>query len=165
MNPRVASFLAAGVVFVLDQVTKVEVRNRISDWDRIDIIPHFFRIIHTENKGAAFGVLAEATSEWRTFFLIGLSLVITGFIVSLLWQPSRGGLRDTLLLRSGLALVLGGAVGNLFDRIVLGGVTDFLEFYQGAWTFPAFNVADSAITVGAAFLIIDLWRNRRREAR
>jgi signal peptidase II len=163
MKARIASFALSAVIVVLDQASKIWIRNNVSDWDRLEIVPGFFRIIHTENRGAAFGVLAEASSEWRTFFLIGLSMLVMVLIGALLWQPSRGGLADTSLLRTGLSLILGGAVGNLYDRIALGGVTDFLEFYRGAWAFPAFNVADSAISVGAGLLILDLWRHRKKE--
>jgi signal peptidase II len=85
------------------------------------------------------------------------------FITTLLLHPARGGLISTGVLRFGLALVLGGALGNVYDRVLVGSVTDFLEFYFGQYQFPAFNVADSAITIGAGLLLLDMWRGHRHE--
>lgn len=153
--------LSAGV-FLTDRITKNVIRAQVSPWDNIAVIPGFFSIVHTENRGAAFGLFAESTSEWRTFFLIALALGVMLLIAGLLVQPWRGGLSSTPMLRAGLALVLGGATGNVCDRVVRGAVTDFLEFYFGAYQFPAFNVADSAITAGAGLLLLDMWLSRHR---
>jgi signal peptidase II len=84
------------------------------------------------------------------------------FITALLVQPARGGLHPTPMLRTGLALVFGGATGNVYDRVVRGAVTDFLEFYFGSYQFPTFNVADTAITIGAGLLLLDMWLTRHR---
>jgi signal peptidase II len=161
MKSRLWWLAIAVLVFVIDRATKRLIQSRVSFWDSYTVIPNFFSIVHTENRGAAFGMFAESASEWRSFVLIGLSLAVIGLIISILWRPMRGGMGDSAVLRAGLALVLGGALGNVYDRIVQGTVTDFLEFYFGAYIFPAFNAADSAITVGAVLLLIDMWRGHR----
>ena len=119
----------------------------------------WLRIIHTENPGAAFGILANGNRWLRGGILIGVSALVLAFVISALW-----GRRTTFTsapARFGLALILGGATGNLYDRIVHGTVTDFVEVYHGTWSFPAFNVADSAITVGAILLLFEVMRPRR----
>jgi signal peptidase II len=154
---RYAPFLIAAAIFLLDRITKLLIRSKVSFWDNITVIPRFFSIVHTENRGAAFGILSDSTSPLRPFFLIALSLGVMIFITVLLLKPGQGGLGSSWYLRIGLALVLGGAMGNVYDRVISGAVTDFLELYFGSYTFPAFNVADSAISVGAAFLLLDMW--------
>jgi signal peptidase II len=156
-------FLVSMAVFALDRLTKWLIRTHVSPWDNLPIIPGFFSIVHTENRGAAFGILSQSTSEWRTLLLIALSLAVMVFITMLLVQPARGGMASTLALRVGLALVLGGALGNVYDRVHTGAVTDFLEFYYRQYQFPAFNVADSAITTGAGLLLLDMWLGHRRK--
>jgi signal peptidase II len=160
---RISPFLMAIAVFIVDRITKLMIRERVGAWDNFVVIPRFFSIVHTENPGAAFGMFAESTSLLRPFFLVALALGVMAFITMLLLKPSRGGLTSTWSLRLGLSLVLGGAMGNVFDRIFRGTVTDFLEFYFGSYTFAAFNVADSAITIGACFLLIDLWLANHRQ--
>jgi signal peptidase II len=153
--PAVAAFSIA----VLDRITKIQIRHSLSDFDAIAVIHGWLRIVHTENPGAAFGVLADGNPLVRSVILIGVSAAVLLFVVWALW--SHGGSFATLLTRVGLSMILGGALGNLYDRIVHGTVTDFIEVYHGGWSFPAFNVADSAITVGAGLLLIDLLRPRR----
>jgi signal peptidase II len=144
--------LAAGVV-LLDRITKGIIKSNIGLWDRPrDVIPGFFDIVHTENPGIAFGLLADASGPWRNLLLIGFSIAVLAVI-------AHGA-----LLRSGLALVLGGAFGNLYDRIVNRTVTDFIEVHAGQHFFPAFNVADSAISVGAGLLLLDMWLTRERKS-
>ncbi len=163
MIDRFSPFVASAGIFALDRVTKVTIRDRVTPWDSYSVIPGFFNIVHTENRGAAFGLFAESSSEFRTVLLIALALGVMLFITALLVQPWRGGLVPTLTLRMGLALVLGGAMGNVYDRVLRGAVTDFLEFYAGSYVFPTFNIADSAITIGAGLLLIDIWRGRHRQ--
>ncbi len=163
MKARYAPFLIAAAVFLLDRATKLLVRSRLSFWDNITVIPNFFSIVHTENRGAAFGMFSDSTSPLRPFFLIVLAVGVAVFISTLLLRPQRSSLGDGLALRLGLACILGGALGNLYDRIVRGAVTDFLEFYFGSFTFWAFNIADSAITVGAGLLLLDMWRSHLRQ--
>ena len=159
MSPRAAAFAMAGGVAVLDRATKLVIRATVALWDQIPVIPGFFAIVHTENRGAAFGTFADAGPEWRSFALIGLAVAVMVALGSLLWQNGRG-VGDNPRARAAYALILGGAAGNVYDRIAQGAVTDFLEFNLGFTIFPAFNVADSAITIGAALLLLDLWRGR-----
>lgn len=157
---RFYPFAISAGVFIADRITKRLIRDHVSPWDNHTVIPGFFSIVHTENRGAAFGLFADSTSELRTFFLIALAVGVMLLITALLVQPSRGGLSGTAMLRTGLALVLGGATGNVFDRVLRGAVTDFLEFYFGSYQFPTFNIADTAITIGAGLLLLDMWRTR-----
>jgi signal peptidase II len=160
---RYVPFGISAGVFALDRLTKWIIETRVSAWDTHVVIPGFFQIVHTKNRGAAFGILADSAHEWRTFFLIGLSAAVMVFIATLLLQAMRGAASQHSLLRVALALVLGGALGNVYDRVVMGSVTDFLEFFLGEYRFPAFNVADSAITIGAGLLILDIWRARQHK--
>jgi len=129
-------------------------------WDFHPVIPNVFNIVHIENPGAGFGMLAESHSQWRVVFLVGVSVVVMTAIAIMLWRPRRAA--ETVLLRIGLALVFGGALGNLWDRVFTGTVTDFLQVFIGSYEFPSFNAADSAITIGAGLLLVDLWRTRRQ---
>jgi signal peptidase II len=164
MGQRLFPFaLAAGVV-VLDRITKWIIKTNISLWDRPrDVIPGWFNLVHTENPGIAFGLLADASGLWRNVLLIGFSCAVLVGISTVLLRGEQGGARGTIL-RSGLGLVLGGAFGNLYDRIVHGTVTDFIEVHAGPHYFPAFNVADSAISVGACLLLLDMWLTRERKS-
>lgn len=163
MISRYLPFLIAAAIFLLDRITKLAVRSRVTFWDNIPVINGFFSIVHSENRGAAFGMFSDSTSFLRPLLLIALSLGVMGFITVLLLKPGQGGLGSSWYLRAGLACVLGGAFGNVYDRLMRGAVTDFLEFYFGNYTFPAFNVADSAITVGACLLLIDMWRGHLKQ--
>jgi signal peptidase II len=156
---RLYAFSIAAGVFALDRITKLAVNAYISEWDTYTIIPGFFNLIHAENPGAAFSMFAQSPSEWRRFILILVSGAAAVLIATLLWRPGRLG--DTRLARTGLALVLGGSTGNLYDRIVHETVTDFLDAYAGTLHWPAFNVADSAITIGVALIILEMVRSHR----
>jgi signal peptidase II len=158
LNPatRLGPVVIAGLVGITDRLTKLEIQHSMSSYDSIDVIPGWLRIIHTENPGAAFGMLAEGNPLLRALILIGVSTVVSLFVAWALWSD-RSTLK-TWLTRFGLSLILGGACGNLYDRIVNQTVTDFIEVFHGSWFFPAFNVADSAITIGALCLLLDLWR-------
>ena len=160
MGKRVLPFAAAILVFVLDRITKNLIKADLSLWDSHTIIPGLFNIVHTENPGMAFGMLANLVSPWRNLILIGFSLLVLAIISAVLLR--MGGTDP--LVRMGLALVMGGALGNLFDRIVHGTVTDFVELHVGDHYFPAFNVADSAITVGACLLLLDMWYSKERKS-
>lgn len=161
---RRLAFGIAAMVVLLDRLTKLVIETSVPAWETYVVIPNFFNIVHTENRGAAFGLLADASAEWRSFVLVGLSVVVMVFVGSLLWQSARpgGGSRS---LKTGLALMLGGALGNLYDRLSEGSVTDFLQFYLGSYEWPAFNVADSAISIGAGLLLLDFLRHRKQPAR
>jgi len=159
MRHRLVPFLIAAVVVVLDRFTKGLIKTHFSAYDSITVIPGLFNIVHTENPGIAFGMLANASGPWRDILLIGFSAVVLIAISAMLLRPSTQ--RDSLL-RTAFAFILGGAFGNLYDRIVNGTVTDFVEVHAGQHYFPAFNVADSAITVGACLLLLDMWWAKER---
>ena len=162
MKMRTTPFVIAAAVFFLDRITKAMIKAHVSLWDEHVVIPRFFTIVHSENRGAAFSMFADSSAAFRTIFLIALSLAVMAFITMLLVRPVRGGSVSSPLLRAGLALILGGAAGNVWDRIVNGQVTDFLQFYFGSYQFAAFNVADSAITIGAGLLLLDMWLARQK---
>jgi signal peptidase II len=159
MNPRLRSSAIIIGVVTLDRITKLSIRQHFSPWDTTPIIRGFFNIVHAENPGAAFGFLSESTSPLRGFLLVGVSLAVMAIIGTMLFRPS---VQKTPLLETALALVFGGAAGNLWDRMFRGTVTDFLQFFFGAYEFPSFNAADSAITIGACLLLLDLWQNRAK---
>ncbi|MGI8958287.1 MAG: signal peptidase II [Bryobacteraceae bacterium] len=150
----------AVLVILADRLSKISIQRSMSLFDSLSIIPGWFRIVHTENPGAAFGFMAESNSYLRSAVLIGVSALVLVFVASALW--GRRSSFTSLGARLGLSFVLGGAVGNLYDRIVHGTVTDFIEVYHGDWYFPAFNVADSAISVGAILLLMDLLLHREK---
>ena len=155
MKARERSAAIIVAVVLVDRLTKLYIRSHFSLWDIYRIIPGFFNIVHTENPGAAFGMLSDSPSQWRGVLLVGVSLVVMAIIAVMLWRPV-----ESTLLQTGLALVFGGALGNIWDRMFRGTVTDFLQFFFGPYEFPAFNAADSAITIGAALLLFDLWKTR-----
>jgi signal peptidase II len=145
-------FLIALVVFTLDRYTKWVISHRLTMHDSITVIPGFFRIIHAENPGAAFGIFADSPSPWKIGLLILFSVIALFIVCALLWKASHAMTSTGI----GLALILGGAIGNLWDRIVSHRVVDFLLFYVGRYEWPAFNVADSAIVVGAGLLVLEI---------
>jgi signal peptidase II len=157
---RFKAYGLAAAVVILDRCTKWLVETYVSAMDTYRVIPGFFDIVHSENRGVAFGLFNDSSSEWRTTLLILLSLAAVIFVSAMLWRPDR-------LDRSsfwGLALILGGAAGNVLDRVVWGRVTDFLDFYLGSYHWHTFNIADSAIVVGSALLLLDLLRPKRQTA-
>ena len=157
---RLKAYGMAALVVALDRFTKWLVETHVSAMDTYRVIPGFFDIVHSQNRGVAFGIFNDSTSEWRTAMLIVLSVAAVIFVSAMLWRPER--LDRTS--RWGLALILGGAAGNVIDRIAWGQVTDFLEFYVGGYHWPTFNVADSAIVIGSGLLLVELLRPKRQAA-
>jgi signal peptidase II len=151
-SARATHFLLALFVVLLDRWTKRLVAARIAMYTHIQVIPGFFRITHTENTGAAFSLFADSPSHWKTAMLISFSVVAMIVVSVLLWKQSRA------LTMTGIALslILGGAVGNLWDRVASGRVVDFLLFYVKTYQWPVFNLADSAIVVGASVLVLEI---------
>lgn len=137
------------VVLVLDQWTKGWAEAALRMYQPVEVLP-FFNLTLAYNEGAAFSFLAGA-GGWQRWFFAGIALIAS--VVILVWLV-RG--RDTRMVAAALALILGGALGNLWDRLALGHVVDFLDFHWAGYHFPAFNIADSAITVGAALIILDM---------
>ena len=142
------------VLIVLDQLTKLWIVGAFQYGEGLPLTP-FFNLVYARNSGAAFSFLAGA-GGWQRFFFIGIALVASFLILHLLRKHAqeRG-------FCFALSLILGGALGNLIDRVRFGYVIDFLDFYYAGYHFPAFNVADSAITVGAAWLIWDSLKNAK----
>jgi signal peptidase II len=138
------------LVIGLDQLTKWVIIKWVDLYDKVPV-NSFINITHQRNTGAAFSFLANAAG-WQRWFFIVLGVTVSCVIVVWLWRIRREG---QVVLSAGLSLVLGGAIGNVIDRIIHGYVIDFIQVLILGWPFPSFNVADSAITVGAAFLIFD----------
>ena len=141
--------LIALAVLVFDRLTKWLVVRNIALDDAVSIIPGLFRLTHLENTGAAFSLFAESPSPFKTVLLVAISVAALIIVALLLWMRRRDFNATTLAL----SLIMGGALGNLWDRLMEGKVTDFLDFYIGAHHWPPFNVADSAIVVGALLLL------------
>jgi signal peptidase II len=159
-DARGKAYAAALLVFAADRLTKWLIETRVSFSETRPVISGFFDIVHSENRGVAFGIFNDSTSEWRSTILLVISAAAVVMISLMLWR-TRALERLTI---SGLALVLGGAAGNVFDRLMWGRVTDFLSFYIGPYQWPTFNLADSAIVIGSGLLILDLLRQRRQPA-
>ena len=152
-SARATHFLLALFVVLLDRWTKRLVAAHIGMYAHgIQIIPGFFRITHTENTGAAFSLFADSPSHWKTAMLISFSVVAMIVVSVLLWKQSRARTMTGIAL----SLILGGAVGNLWDRVASGRVVDFLLFYVKSYQWPVFNLADSAIVVGASLLVLEI---------
>src|SRR5581483_7735453 len=155
------TFGVAAAVFSIDRATKWLIETKVSVMDSYTIIPGFFDIVHSQNRGVAFGLFHEGASAARTLLLGGLSLVAILVIAGMLWRTGQMDNRTAW----GLALILGGAAGNVFDRLMWGRVTDFLELYVRDFHWPTFTMADTAIVVGSGLLLIDLFKPRREAAR
>jgi signal peptidase II len=152
-HPAAWLWLSVAII-ALDQATKFLVTRFLELYERVEVLPVLdFTLLH--NTGAAFSLLAGA-SGWQRWFFVVLASAVSLMLVVWLWRLPRGH----RLIAIALALVLGGALGNLIDRVRHGFVVDFIHVHWGAAYFPAFNVADSAITVGAALLILDAFRQR-----
>lgn len=147
----------AAVIVLLDQITKWVVWQKFTLHETLYVTP-FFNLVHVHNRGAAFSLFADE-SGWQRGFFITVAIVASVWVVWLLRRHPQ----QTLFCLA-LGLILGGAIGNLIDRVWLGAVIDFIQVHYGGWYFPAFNVADSAITMGAACLIGDgLWPQKSPE--
>lgn len=149
----------SALVVVLDQASKYWFEHNLSLYEQIVVIPDLFSWTLAYNKGAAFSFLADQ-GGWQRWFFALIALGVSAVLVVWLQRLKS----HERLLAVGLALVLGGALGNLYDRVVLGHVVDFiLVHWQDRWFFPAFNLADSAITVGAGILILDMFINKKEQ--
>jgi signal peptidase II len=152
----------AALVVVADRMSKSWIEAHVDEWRIINVIPGLFQIVHTRNTGIAFGMFQGRDGQGSPL-LLAFTLAVIAFLGWMLWSSIRPGSTDHWTNRFGLGLVLGGAAGNLHDRIRWGSVTDFLDFYLGTSHFPVFNLADSAITVGAGLLILGIWLARPAE--
>jgi signal peptidase II len=157
MSRALRWFAVAAAIVVADQITKWLVLARFAPGERLELTG-FMNLVLVFNKGAAFSFLADAPG-WQTPLLVAFALGAAVLVSVLLVRDSSRG-----LYCAGLAFILGGAVGNVIDRLRFGHVVDFLDLHAGGWHWPAFNVADSAITVGAVLLILDGFRHHERRA-
>lgn len=157
-----AYFIVIILVIIADQATKALVIDSLTLYESREIIPGFFNLVYVTNPGAAFSLFADVDAPWRHYFFLGIgSAALVGLTVAH-WK-----LRKVHSLYSWpLALIAGGAAGNLIDRVRFGAVIDFLDFYLGNHHWPAFNIADSAICVGVGlFLLINIFESRIQELR
>ena len=138
------------LIIAADQATKWAIIEWVPLYGKVPI-NFFVNVTHQQNQGAAFSFLADQ-SGWQRWFFVVLATAVSGVMIAWLWRIRQEG---PIVLMAGLSFVLGGAIGNLIDRAMMGYVTDFIQVWFGSWAFPSFNVADSAITVGAVLLIID----------
>lgn len=146
-------------VIVLDQFTKILTVNNFALYESLEIIPGFFNLTYLTNKGAAFGFLAGVEAAWRHyFFLILASIALVLLVVA--WFRLR---KEHRFYGPALALIAGGAIGNVIDRVRLGAVVDFLDFYVAGYHWPAFNVADSAIFVGVFLFLLSNYLEERQK--
>lgn len=145
----------AALIVLLDQLSKITM-SRLLAYGQSEYLTSFFNLVMVYNKGAAFSFLADS-GGWQRWFFSALALSVSLFIV---WMLNRNA--NQRMFCWSLSLILGGAVGNLIDRLVHGHVIDFLDFHVGGWHWPAFNVADAAITIGAALFVLDELRRVNR---
>jgi signal peptidase II len=157
---RVVHFGIAAVVLLLDQMTKWLIVKWLPLYTVIVVIPHVFSITHVFNRGAAFSMFDKGASRATTLALVFFSLVVIVVLLRILWRSIEG----TNAMTFALSLILGGAIGNLVDRVRTGSVVDFLSFSIGRYHWPDFNLADSAIVIGSMLLIIDVLRSSRQAA-
>lgn len=149
---RLTHLTLALIVVAADRWSKRLVAARIAMYSHVQIIPGFFRLTHTENTGAAFSLFADSTYRWRTGALIAFSMIAMVIVSFLLWKQKRA----LTITGIALSLILGGAVGNLWDRVASGRVVDFLLFYIKQYQWPVFNLADSSIVIGASLLVVEI---------
>ena len=153
MDMRKYHILIAALVVLLDRLSKWLVAQKITLHDSVDIVPGLFRLTHVQNQGAAFGLFSDSPWQWKAALLILFSVAALAVVSALLWK--NGNAMNATAVA--LSLVFGGALGNLWDRVAAGRVIDFLDFYVGSHHWPAFNVADSAIVVGALLLLSEIF--------
>jgi signal peptidase II len=151
-SARTFYLLIVLIVVLLDRWTKHLVAQHIRLYAHIQVIPGFFRLTHTENTGAAFSLFADSPTPWKTGLLIAFSGIALVVVSVLLWKNHQAHLGTGI----GLSLIMGGALGNLWDRLARGRVVDFLLFYFRRYQWPVFNLADSAIVIGAGLLVLEI---------
>ena len=151
-SARIIHLLLALAIVALDRWTKHLAATRIRMYQHVTVIPGFFRLTHTENTGAAFSLFADSPSHLKTTLLIAFSAIAMVVVAVLLWKQTRA----LTIAGIALSLILGGAAGNLWDRVLHGRVVDFLLFYFKHYEWPVFNLADSSIVVGACLLVLEI---------
>ncbi len=152
MRQLAAPLALSSAILIADRASKMWIDKHISAWDIWPVIPGWVNIIHAENPGMAFSLLSTASPAIRGVVLIGLASAVLSVVAVMFWRSTSS------LERWALALVMGGAAGNLWDRVMRGTVTDFIDFYRGEWHWATFNIADSAISVGAVVLALSMMK-------
>ena len=155
-NSRAAAFAIALGVFGADRWSKWMIETHLSPDSVRQVIPGFFNLVRSANPGVAFGMFADDSGRWHTPALVLFSVAAIVILAGMLWKIDR----MDRLSAVGLALIFGGAVGNVYDRVRAGAVTDFLDFYLGSYHWYIFNLADSAICVGAGLLLLGMFLTR-----
>jgi len=156
MPHRLFIFSAISVV-VVDQITKLWIMAEFALYEIKMVIPDFFNLVHIRNKGMAFGVFSNSESAIPLYVITGISIIL--IIILTYWFLSENP--DSPAMKVGCGFILGGAAGNIIDRIRFGEVIDFLDFYIKTWHWPAFNVADTAINIGAAIIILSMIKGKK----
>jgi len=154
--PRLRWLILTFIVVFLDRVSKAAIESKTIEGWRHELVHNFIYLVHSKNTGIAFSMFADGAA-WTRYVLIAGSLVVIAILAWYLVAGSGVSARAA----AGLSVLLGGATGNLTDRILHGGVTDFFEVWLGTYRYPAFNVADSAITLGAILILLDVLFPRR----
>ena len=149
---KIFFIITALVVVIFDQLSKIAVASSIRYYESIPIIDGFLNLVHVRNRGMAFGLMNRPDAQFSFYFLV--SATVIAIIILILWFNSIKGRGTGLIF--GLSLILGGAVGNLIDRLRIKEVVDFIDFFIGEYHWPAFNLADSAITVGVFWIVINV---------
>ncbi|OSI18596.1 signal peptidase II [Neisseria dentiae] len=157
-SSKIKYWLLIAAAIVIDQITKTLVLQRFQFAERLNIIPDFFDLTLVFNTGAAFSFLADA-GGWQKYFFLALAAVISFYLARAIVKDDFGAWG-----KWGAAMVIGGAFGNVIDRLIHGHVVDFLLFYWQSWFYPAFNAADSFICVGAVMLVIDGFKHKKEKA-
>lgn len=147
-------FLSFLGIFLLDQVSKFFVLCRMYEGESIPVIPGFFNLVSVRNRGAAFGFLNRSDIDWQVWLFLGATIIAGGILYSLMKKTPK-----SIVLYFAAGYVMGGALGNLVDRFRFRAVVDFLDFYWKDWHWPAFNVADMGICVGAVLILLLAWKN------
>ncbi len=148
------AFLSLG----LDQASKIAIDKTFQLYESIAILPSFFNLTYVHNTGAAFSFLSEA-GGWQRWFFAALAIIMS--VIMTIWLTKLK--ENETLLAGALSLILGGAICNLIDRLFYGYVIDFLDVYYGTYHWPAFNIADSAITIGVALMLVDSFKNKQTD--
>lgn len=143
-------FFIVALVILGDQLAKIWIVNTFQMYEAREIIPSFFNLVYVVNTGAAFSMFADVDSPWRHYFFVGVACIACMTLTYMVFSLRR----DHFLFMVSLALIAGGAIGNLIDRLYYGHVVDFLDVYFGAYHWPAFNIADSAICIGAVLYMV-----------
>lgn len=158
IRKRLPYLALSGVVVLLDRLTKFLIDQRFAQGESLPLIPDFFNLTYVRNTGVAFGLFASADSPYRVLLLSAFAIAAAVLVAVYSFRSPIG----QRVLQAGLALIFGGALGNLYDRLMYGYVVDFMEFHLGAYYWPTFNIADTAISIGVACLALEIIRDEIR---